>query len=86
LSQDHLEETREQQLNENIYSRFQRALKEYGVADLDVFQTVDLYEKKDIAQVTTTLFALGRTVSFSQFKVQFKLEIRFKYSSFDLKF
>jgi hypothetical protein len=45
---------------------FQKALKDYGVADLDVFQTVDLYEKKDIAQVTTTLFALGRTVSFFQ--------------------
>ncbi|CAB3368225.1 Hypothetical predicted protein [Cloeon dipterum] len=45
---------------ENI-NLFQQALKSYGVADLDVFQTVDLYEKKDIAQVTTTLFALGRT-------------------------
>jgi hypothetical protein len=44
-------------------SRFQQALKNYGVADVDVFQTVDLWEKKDIAQVTTTLFALGRTVS-----------------------
>jgi hypothetical protein len=42
--------------------RFQQALKGYGVADVDVFQTVDLYEKKDISQVTTTLFALGRTV------------------------
>jgi hypothetical protein len=42
--------------------RFQQALKNYGVADVDVFQTVDLWEKKDIAQVTTTLFALGRTV------------------------
>jgi hypothetical protein len=41
---------------------FQQALKNYGVADVDVFQTVDLWEKKDIAQVTTTLFALGRTV------------------------
>ncbi|KAF4523285.1 hypothetical protein B566_EDAN009408 [Ephemera danica] len=40
--------------------QFQQALKAYGVADVDVFQTVDLYEKKDISQVTTTLFALGR--------------------------
>jgi len=46
-----------------ICFRFQQALKNYGVADVDVFQTVDLWEKKDIAQVTTTLFALGRTVS-----------------------
>ncbi|XP_071452363.1 muscle-specific protein 20 [Hetaerina americana] len=44
---------------ENI-NLFQQALKAYGVADVDVFQTVDLWEKKDIAQVTTTLFALGR--------------------------
>lgn len=44
---------------ENI-NKFQAALKAYGVADLDVFQTVDLWEKKDIGQVTTTLFSLGR--------------------------
>lgn len=44
--------------------RFQKALKDYGVDDVDVFQTVDLWEKKDIAQVITTLFALGRTVGF----------------------
>ncbi|CAL1689467.1 unnamed protein product [Lasius platythorax] len=45
---------------ENI-NLFQKALKDYGVDDVDVFQTVDLWEKKDIAQVITTLFALGRT-------------------------
>ncbi|GLG96276.1 Muscle-specific protein 20 [Gryllus bimaculatus] len=45
---------------ENI-NQFQQALKAYGVPDVDVFQTIDLWEKKDIAQVTTTLFALGRT-------------------------
>ncbi|XP_032454323.1 muscle-specific protein 20 isoform X14 [Nasonia vitripennis] len=44
---------------ENI-NKFQKALKEYGVSDVDVFQTVDLWEKKNIAQVVTTLFALGR--------------------------
>lgn len=47
---------------ENI-NNFQKALKEYGVPDIDVFQTVDLYEKKDIANVTNTIFALGRAVS-----------------------
>lgn len=47
---------------ENI-NNFQKALKSYGVPDQDVFQTVDLYEKKDISQVTNTLFALGRAVS-----------------------
>lgn len=39
---------------------FQAAIKEYGVHDVDVFQTVDLWEKKDIAQVTNTIFAIGR--------------------------
>jgi transgelin len=47
---------------ENI-NLFQKALKAYGVPDIDVFQTVDLYEGKDIGQVTSTLFALGRAVS-----------------------
>ncbi|KAI5636693.1 calponin-like domain-containing protein [Phthorimaea operculella] len=44
---------------ENI-TNFQAAMKAYGVADIDVFQTVDLWEKKDIAQVISTLYALGR--------------------------
>ena len=47
---------------ENI-NVFQKAIKEYGVADVDVFQTVDLWEMKDLSQVTVTLFALGREVS-----------------------
>lgn len=47
---------------ENI-NNFQHALKAYGVNDVDVFQTVDLWEKKDIAQVTNTVFALGRQVN-----------------------
>ncbi|KAK9870881.1 hypothetical protein WA026_009838 [Henosepilachna vigintioctopunctata] len=45
---------------ENI-NNFQAAIKKYGVADVDVFQTVDLWEAKDIATVTNTIFALGRT-------------------------
>lgn len=48
---------------ENI-NNFQKALKGYGVPDIDVFQTVDLFEKKDISQVTNTIFAIGRAVSF----------------------
>lgn len=43
-----------------ILFSFQAAIKAYGVNDVDVFQTVDLWEKKDIAQVTNTIFALGR--------------------------
>ncbi|XP_019881025.1 muscle-specific protein 20 [Aethina tumida] len=53
---------------ENI-NNFQAAIKAYGVADIDVFQTVDLWEAKDIAQVTNTLFALGRqTYKHSEWK------------------
>ncbi|KAK9497074.1 hypothetical protein O3M35_004453 [Rhynocoris fuscipes] len=44
---------------ENI-NAFLKAMTAYGVPDVDLFQTVDLWEKKDIAQVTTALFALGR--------------------------
>lgn len=47
-------------LTKNLFYSFQAAIKKYGVADVDVFQTVDLWEKKDIAQVTNSLFALGR--------------------------
>lgn len=36
-------------LMENI-NNFQLALKNYGIPDIDVFQTVDLFEKKDIGQ------------------------------------
>lgn len=51
-------------LNSELFScSFQAAIKAYGVPDIDVFQTVDLWEKKDIAQVVSTLFALGREVS-----------------------
>jgi len=45
---------------ENI-TNFLKAIEAYGVPKIDLFQTVDLYEKKDIATVTSSLFALGRT-------------------------
>lgn len=61
---------------ENI-NMFQKALKDYGVPDLDGFQTVDLWEMKDIAQVTSTIFALGRAVSIFFIKIVGKfLKIR----------
>ena len=43
--------------------RFQAALVKYGVGKADIFQTNDLSEKKDVANVTNTLYALGRAVS-----------------------
>lgn len=41
--------------------QFQKACTKYGVPDVDLFQAVDLWEGKDIAGVTRTIFALGRT-------------------------
>lgn len=45
--------------------RFQAALKKYGVPDEEIFQTADLYERRNIPQVTVCLYALGRLVSTS---------------------
>lgn len=46
---------------QNHFSRFQKACTKYGVPDVDLFQTVDLFDRKNIAQVTMTIFAIGRT-------------------------
>ena len=43
--------------------RFQAALTKYGVDKVDIFQTNDLFEKKDLGAVTNTMFALDRAVS-----------------------
>ena len=51
-------------LTENV-TRFQEAIAEYGVHLDDIFQTNDLSEKKDIANVNNTLFRLGVAVSIS---------------------
>ncbi|XP_059055437.1 muscle-specific protein 20-like [Achroia grisella] len=42
-------------------SQFQKACVKYGVPDVDLFQTTDLWDQKNIALVTQTIFALGRT-------------------------
>ncbi|XP_072160976.1 myophilin [Bemisia tabaci] len=47
------------QLMENI-QRFQAALKNYGVPEEEIFQTADLFERRNIPQVTLCLYALGR--------------------------
>jgi len=43
---------------ENL-NKFQQAAKAFGVPEMDVFQSNDLSEKKNIAMVTATIFALG---------------------------
>ncbi|XP_033214573.1 muscle-specific protein 20-like [Belonocnema kinseyi] len=41
-------------------NQFQKACVKYGVPDVDLFQAVDLMERKNIALVTNTIFAIGR--------------------------
>lgn len=48
----------EAQLRENI-GTFVDACTKIGVRGTDIFQTNDLFDKKDIPQVTLTLSALG---------------------------
>lgn len=50
------------QINRNS-NRFQKACTLYGVPDVDLFQTTDLWDFKNIALVTQTIFAIGRAVS-----------------------
>merc|ERR1739838_535823 len=46
-------------LMENVQS-FLAAAKKYGVPDEEVFQTPDLFEGRNLAQVTLTLYSLAR--------------------------
>jgi len=41
---------------------FQKAAMAYGLGPEDVFQTVDLWEKRNIPSVTKTIYALARVV------------------------
>ena len=45
-------------------SRFQAACRKYGVCDEEIFQTADLFERRNIRQVCLCLYALARTVIF----------------------
>jgi transgelin len=35
-------------------------LKKYGLPEEEIFQTADLFERRNIPQVTLSLYALGR--------------------------
>lgn len=50
------------QLMENV-QRFQAAIKKYGVPEEEIFQTADLFERRNIPQVTLCLYSLGRIVN-----------------------
>ena len=45
------------------FPRFQAAIRKYGVPDEEIFQTADLFERRNVAQVTLCIFALARIVS-----------------------
>lgn len=47
----------------NCTFRFQAAIKKYGVPEEEIFQTADLFERRNIPQVTLCLYSLGRIVS-----------------------
>ncbi|XP_077283580.1 myophilin [Arctopsyche grandis] len=47
------------QLMENV-QRFQAAIKKYGVPEEEIFQTADLFERRNIVQVTLCLYSLAR--------------------------
>ncbi len=49
-------------INDMSYFRFQSAIRSYGVPDEEIFQTADLFERRNISQVTLCIYALGRTV------------------------
>ncbi len=46
---------------ENI-GAFQAAAKAYGCSDVEVFQTADLFDKKNVGQVGLCLTAVSRLV------------------------
>ena len=48
------------------FLRFQSAARKYGVPDEEIFQTADLFERRNINQVMLCLFSLGRIVSDQQ--------------------
>ncbi|KAK2181590.1 hypothetical protein NP493_391g02013 [Ridgeia piscesae] len=43
------------------HAAFQKAVKAYGVPEEDIFQTVDLFEARNVKQVVKSLMALART-------------------------
>ena len=46
---------------ENVNS-FLNAAKKYGVPDEEVFQTPDLFEARNLPQVSLCIFSLGDTI------------------------
>lgn len=58
------------QLMENV-QRFQAFAKKYGLPEEEIFQTADLFEKRNIPQVTLSLYSLARLVSAANLSFNF---------------
>lgn len=58
---------------ESFPDRFQAAIKEYGVPQEEIFQTADLFERRNIPQVTLCLYALGRIVRILKSSTDFEV-------------
>lgn len=59
---------------ENI-DQFLRAAREFGVQDVDIFQTVDLFERHNIPAVTRCLMAVKR-IADAKFGPDAKFKVR----------
>ncbi|UJR07784.1 hypothetical protein I4U23_012066 [Adineta vaga] len=68
-------------LRENI-GVFQNAARAYGVSESEVFQAVDLFDKKNIQQVTLCVFALNRLAQKQNFSGP-KLNYQTKLPTYD---
>ncbi|CAF3080601.1 unnamed protein product [Rotaria socialis] len=68
-------------LRENV-AFFQNAAREYGVNQSEVFQTVDLFDKQNIQQVTMCIFALNRLAQKHNFSGP-KLNYQTKLPTYD---
>lgn len=55
---------------ENI-QRFQAAVKNYGVPQEEIFQTADLFERRNIAQVR--IYEITKYLSFKTSPIQLKI-------------
>ena len=56
----------------NLYfcQSFLSAAKKYGVADEEVFQTPDLFEARNIPQVSLCIFSLGKVATITLFHLK----------------
>lgn len=55
-------------------NRFQAAIKNYGVPQEEIFQTADLFERRNVPQVTLCLYALARLVSIQLLATNYSMQ------------